>query len=136
MIKLKFLCMLLFVVLLLSFGGAAEDAYITVKEMAFCTMVEGRLPVGADSVFSDTESRIYCFTNIAGDSDSTSISHVWYHNDKEKARVELPVRSKSWRTWSSKRLVKGWTGIWRVDVLSSTGKLIRSNEFLVKPSPM
>jgi hypothetical protein len=48
--------------------------------------------------------------------------------------LNIPVRSSSWRTWSSKRILKEWQGIWRVDILLPGGKLLISKEFLVKPT--
>jgi hypothetical protein len=107
---------------------------LSIKEMVFCTAVEDREPIQPDSIFQDTVEQVYCYTLVAGASDSTSIFHVWYHDDKEAARVELPVLSGSWRTWSSKRILKEWQGIWRVDILLPGGKLLVSKEFLVKPT--
>ena len=118
---------------LTTFGSAQENANLEVKGMVFCTAVEDRQPVGADSLFFDTVERVYCFTRITGAEDTTSVSHIWYHGDEEMAAVDLAVRSKSWRTWSSKQIMKEWSGIWRVDVVSSDGKLLISKEFLVKP---
>ena len=105
-----------------------------VHEMVFCTAVEDRQPVGADSIFADTVDVVFCLTKMVGAPDTTTIFHVWYFSNEEKAKVELAVRSESWRTWSSKRILREWDGIWRVDILSSTGKLLRSKEFLVKPT--
>ncbi len=66
--------------------------------------------------------------------DTTSIFHVWFHEDKEMAKVELVIGSSPWRTWSSKLILKEWQGIWRVDIQLANGRLLRSKEFLVKPS--
>lgn len=101
--------------------------------MVFCTAVENREAVGVDKIFPDTVERVYCFTRITGAADTTTVSHVWYHGDEEKAKVNLSVRSKSWRTWSSKLILKEWEGVWRVDVLSSNGRLLASKEFIIKP---
>lgn len=107
---------------------------VEVKEMVFCPSIEERVPAQPDSIFYGTVEKVYCYTRIIGAADTTSIFHVWYHDEVEKARVELTVRSADWRTWSSKKILESWTGIWRVDVLLEDGKLIRSKEFLVKPT--
>jgi len=114
--------------------NSAGAQSLNIQEMVFCRSIEEREPVEPDSLFSDTVGQIYCFTRVTGVTDTTSIFHVWFHEDEEKARVELTVRSSPWRTWSSKLILKEWPGIWRVDILLPGGRLLRSKEFLVKPT--
>jgi len=114
--------------------GSAVAQGIGIQEMVFCRSIEERKPVDADSLFADTVGKVYCFTRVTGATDTTTIYHVWYHEDEEMARVELTVRSSPWRTWSSKQILKEWNGIWRVDILLPEGRLLRSKEFLVKPT--
>ncbi len=114
--------------------SSASAQSISIQEMVFCTSIEEREPVEPDSLFNDTVGQVYCFTRITGATDTTTIYHVWYHEDEEKARVELTVRSSPWRTWSSKLILKEWDGIWRVDIILPEGRLLRSKEFLVKPT--
>jgi hypothetical protein len=111
---------------------SAQEAALSVDQMDFCTAVEEREPVGVDTVFSADVERIFCFTKISGVEEATTVSHVWYHGDKEMARLELSVKADGWRTWSSKRIVPEWTGSWRVEVLSETGDLLLSKSFIVQ----
>ena len=134
MFKKSLLLLLTLIFFLAPITNAQQKKELGIKEMEFCTAVENRQPVGTDKEFYDTVEKVYCFTKIIGAADTTTVSHVWYHNDEEKARVELPVKSKSWRTWSSKIIIKEWGGVWRVDILSSGGKLLISKEFLIKPT--
>lgn len=116
-------------------SGMAEEpmmSELSVDQMVFCTGVVDREPVGADTVFADTVGQVYCFTQISGAEDSTTISHVWYLNDEEKASVDLSVRGKTWRTWSSKRIPKEWDGTWKVEVKSADGSVLMIKEFVVK----
>lgn len=113
-------------------SAGAQD--INVQEMVFCRSIEEREPVEPDSLFADTVGQVYCYTRVTGAADTTSIYHVWFHEDEEKARVELTVRSSPWRTWSSKMILKEWDGIWRVDIVLPGGRLLSSKEFLVKPT--
>ena len=106
-----------------------------VEEMIFCRAVENREPVEVDSVFPDIVGRVYCFTKITGASKPVTISHVWYFNDREKTRMDLEVKSKNWRTWSSKKIPKGWIGNWRVDVVSSEGEVLAGKAFTITESP-
>jgi hypothetical protein len=111
---------------------AQENPTVTVEDIQVCTSVEDRQPVGSDTSFTNDVGQLYCFTKLSSDQDSTSISHVWYHDDKEMANVELKMKAKAWRTWSSKTIVDDWSGEWRVDVISSTGEVLASKKFIVK----
>jgi hypothetical protein len=123
---------LLTVVLVVTCAAAQETEILRVEDMAFCTGIENRVPVEAGREFPSTVGKVYCFTRIGGAVDATAVVHVWFYNDEEKARVTLPVVSHSWRTWSSKNILEGWTGRWRVDVMTTEGKLLRSSEFLIE----
>lgn len=122
-----------FIILFLFCGFVfSQEAALQVEQMDICTAVEDRQPVGVDTSFSTEVERVFCFTKIIGAEDTTKISHVWYYNDKEMARLELPVKYKSWRTWSSKRIIPEWTGDWRVEILSDAGTVLASKTFKVK----
>ena len=128
---LRFIMTMACIVLLCGSVGAES---INIQEMVFCRSIEDREPVEPDSLFNDTVGQIYCYTKVTSVTDTTSIFHVWFHENEEKAKVELVIGSSPWRTWSSKLILKEWTGIWRVDIQLPNGRLIRSKEFLVKPS--
>jgi hypothetical protein len=125
---LVFLCML---------SGAAALAQgapgLTVEEMVFCAAVQDRAPSLPDTAFASTVENVWCFVRVTGAADTTAITQVWYYNDRELSRVELAVKSANWRTWSSKMILPEWQGIWRVDVLSPDGEVLRSGSFAVKP---
>jgi hypothetical protein len=125
---------ILFIFIIASLGIAQTQEVLRVEEMVFCTAIEERQPVGIDTVFASGVERIFCYTKITGAEDTTNISHIWYFNEEEIANVSLSVKTKAWRTWSSKRLIEIWTGKWRVDAVSPSGEVLRSEEFLVKPS--
>lgn len=109
----------------------AQEAALKVEKMEFCTGVEDRQPVNADTTFLNMVENVYCFTNITGAEEPTTISHVWYYKGEEKAKVDLNVGGKAWRTWSSKRILEEWTGKWRVDVVSASGEVLLSKEFSI-----
>ncbi len=132
MIKKMGMVVFLSLVLLTGMAGAGEA--LKVEELVFGTAVESREPVGVDQRFPDTVGRVYCFTRITGAEGEVGIVHAWYFNDEEKARLNLSVKSKSWRTWSSKKIVKYWAGEWRVDVLSADGDVLDSKGFTIEPT--
>lgn len=126
-----FLIAMLMILGLYSISYAQDAAVINVEDIQICTSVEDHMPVGADSTFSSSVEQLCCYSRIINGKGS-SITHVWYYNDKEMARVELSVGADSWRTWSSKKILPEWTGFWRVDVLSEERNVIASKEFAIE----
>ena len=108
------------------------DSTIQLKEAIICRSIENRTPIASASVFSDTVGQLFCFTKVVGASTDTAIIHHWYLNGKLKASVTLPVRSASWRTWSSKKITPGETGDWMVEVVTEDGNALESILFLVQ----
>ena len=115
--------------LLALLAGAAMAAGLAVSEAVICTGVQDRAPVGAgDSFFTDVGT-LFCFTRITGGAEGTTVSHVWFFNEKQVAAVELKVGSSNWRTWSSKRIKPGDVGAWKVEVRDREGKTLKTIEF-------
>lgn len=125
----------LFVFLFVSLTFAQEMAAPTVDELSVCTAVEDRQPVGVNTEFGSDVGTLFCFTKVSGAAADSSISHVWYYNDKEMARIKLNVRADAWRTWSSKKIVEDWVGNWRVDVESAAGSVLKSQAFTISAPP-
>ncbi len=111
---------------------AQEGQELTVTEIVMCTEVEAREPVGTNTVFPDTVGTLYCYTEITGALVPTEIKHVWYHLDEERAAIELDVKSETWRTWSSKRIIPQWAGKWRIDVVDAKGDVLTSYDFTIE----
>lgn len=107
----------------------AEKQKLIAEEIKICTAIEDREPVGVGTIFADTLEKLYCFTKIVGATDTTSIYHVWYFDDEEKAKVNLSIKSNSWRTWSSKIIAKDWMGKWYVEITTEEGDLLGKKEF-------
>jgi hypothetical protein len=124
---------LVLVILVSAICVAQEQHELQVDEMVFCTAIEDRQPVVMDTVFKANVERVYCYTKLTGSLDTTTITHSWYFKDEEVAKVNLSVKAKTWRTWSSKKLLEIWIGKWRVDVVSADGTVLRSEEFIIKP---
>lgn len=126
-----------FLVLFLASGvcDAREGSGVSVDQLVFCREVRERNPLEVDTQFPDTVGRVFCHTRISADQPPTHISHVWYYQDVQMAVVDLAVNDSPWRTWSSKCIVPEWTGLWRVDVISEDGVVIRSEQFFITPAP-
>ncbi len=104
---------------------------LVLEEIHICTGVENRQPSGVGTVFPDNLDKIYCFTKIGGAEGAAYVYHVWYFENKEIARVKLPVKSKSWRTWSSKKLNMG-LGNGHVEIVSENGAVLGKAEFEIQ----
>jgi hypothetical protein len=111
---------------------AGSEEGIRVAEMELCAAVRDRTPVGVAESFPSDIARVYCFTRIVGAQDTTSVEHVWYYGKTEMGRVNLTVKSSSWRTWSTKRMAPDWKGTWRVEVVESDTTVIASKEFVLE----
>lgn len=55
----------------------------------------------------------------------------WYYRDRRVARVNLPVGTKDWRTYSSKILNRQHLGPWHVTATDTTGKELVQFNFSV-----
>ena len=104
---------------------------LVLEEIQFYTDVKDRQPSGVGSVFPENLHKLYCFTKIGGAEAATYVYHVWYFGGKEIARVKLPVKSKSWRTWSSKNLHMG-LGYGYVEIVSESGDILGRAEFKIQ----
>lgn len=111
-------------------ASQAQPALV-LEEIQICTAVENRQPSGVGTVFPDDLDKIYCFTKIGGAEDMTYVYHVWYFGNNEIARVKLPVKAKSWRTWSSKKL-NMLLGNGHVEVVSESGAILGKAEFEIQ----
>jgi hypothetical protein len=100
--------------------------------MVFCAAVKDRTPVGVSDTFPSDVFSVYCFTTVVGAVDTTVIVQNWYRGETRMASVELPVKSARWRTWSSKRMVPGWRGEWRVDITTADGAVVESGKFTLE----
>ena len=108
--------------------AAQEKPALVLEEIHICTGVENRQPSGVGTVFPVDLDKLYCFTKINGAEDTTFVYHVWYFGNDEIARVKLPVKAKSWRTWSSKKLNMG-LGNGHVEIVSESGEILGKAEF-------
>ncbi len=114
--KKLFGLMFVMVALSISYVQAAD---LRVAEGTITTAIEDQMPVDKIDSYRADFGKLYCYTRIVGAQGDTEVTHVWYYQDNELARVTLPVRSADWRTYSSKRFLPQWAGQWKVVVLDA-----------------
>ena len=119
----------------LSLGSAAiaqQAADLEVTTAAICREVVDREPVDAGTSFEPTVGKVRCFTHVMGAQGATVIYHIWSFGERERAVVELPVNSISWRTYSSKIVQPHEIGDWRVQVLGPEGDELKVLHFEIE----
>ena len=119
-----------FVFLSIPVASTAQEAIeLDVDVSAICTSVEEREPVGTGVSFPVSVGKLFCFTRILGAQTPTQITHVWYYELSERARLDLSVNSPVWRTYSSKIIQPHEIGAWHVNILDATGTVLKVIQF-------
>lgn len=104
---------------------------LSVEKIVVAQAVDQLTPIAVKGTFPADVGKVYCFSKISGATSETTITHVWYWKDQEMARVELPVRAASWRTYSSKNILDHWRGPWRVEIFHG-GTYLSGVDFTVE----
>jgi hypothetical protein len=104
---------------------------LAVAEAVVTSNVVDRLPADTLTMVAADAGTVYCWTRITGAAGEVEISHVWYRGDKELARIPLRVAASNWRTWSSKKFIKEWTGAWRVEIVGPDGTVLETVSFTI-----
>ena len=112
-----------------SIVGAAD---LQIADGTMTTAIENQMPVDRIESYPADFGKLYCFTRIVGADENTEITHVWYYEDDEMARVTLSIGSADWRTYSSKRFLPQWAGNWKVVVLDSDQNVVGEIPFILK----
>ena len=107
--------------LFLAVMSSAGVFAMEVEDVVITTAVVQREPVDQVEVFPRQNGTLYCFTRVVGSESQTFVYHLWYRGDELMSRVQLPVNSSNWRTWSAKQLLEDWPGQWRVEIQDDQG---------------
>ena len=129
---MRLLQSILIAILLAGSFPASAAARVTVAEGVIATQVVDRTPVAVAEIFPPAVGTLYCYTRLVGAVEATAVTHVWFRGDEEVARVELPVHSGDWRTWSSKQILPAWTGAWRIEVRDAGGGVLQTIPFSIQ----
>jgi hypothetical protein len=105
---------------------------LEIADAAITSAIDERNPVDSLNTVESPVDQLFCFTRVVGAQDDTWITHVWYYEGKEMARVRLSVSSSNWRTWSSKKILPQWEGQWQVHILDEQGKARLIVPFMLK----
>lgn len=124
---------LAFVFCLVSATFAWAESGLGVSEASVGTSIENRELQGTAESFSPDVGTVWCLTRITGGGgEGDTVKHRWFHGDNLMAEVELPVRSSSWRTYSSKKILPEWTGDWSVEITDPEGTVLETVKFSIE----
>jgi hypothetical protein len=108
-----------------------EEPSVEVEVGVICRDVQDREPVGEGTEFEALVGKLFCYTKIVGAQMPIEITHVWYYQETEMARVNLRVEAAAWRTWTTKNIWEKWVGDWHVDVIGPNGEVLKTIEFKI-----
>jgi hypothetical protein len=121
------------VVILLSSNIFAQNKSDNqIINIAICTSIDSKQPIGIDSVFASNVGKLYCFTKIKVKAEASVISHIWFYEGNEMAKIDLTMKAQTARTWSAKTIIPEWKGNWKVEIRDSVGNRIGNISFIVK----
>ncbi len=103
-------------------------AEIKVEKILTAAAVENREPVNETSAFDKAVGRVYTWTKIVTTEAPVKIKHIYYADNKKAAEIELDIKAKTYRVWSSKSV---WPGNWKVEVTDEAGAVLATVTFTV-----
>ena len=129
---LKTLGALLILFICLTPVSAMDDPGFEISRMLVCETVSDREPVLPSETFTVDVGTVYCFLEAKEIEEDTTVTFVWYFEDREMARIILPLqRGKRWRTFASKTL-GGLRGNWKVELVEASGIVLNTVSFQVQ----
>ena len=102
---------------------------LEVSEHGFGTAVVDRELQGRSDTF-EQGGRVAFWTRVVGGQSGDRVYHVWFHEDREVALVELELGGPHWRTQSTKAMIPGSAGRWVVEVRDAADRLLARQEFV------
>jgi hypothetical protein len=104
----------------------------TVTRLVVGTGIDQKAPVGVAESFSASTEKVFCYLEATDIAKDTQISFVWIYNQKEMLKTTMTLKAGAkWRTYTNKSL-RGLKGDWKVQVLTSTGAIIKDVKFKVE----
>ena len=113
-------------------ASSMDDPGFIINRMAMSERIADREPTAVADTFSADTEKVFCFLEATAIEHDTTVSFVWYFENKEMARVSLPLsKGGRWRTYSSKKL-GGLKGNWKVELQESSGIVLHTVSFRVQ----
>lgn len=106
---------------------------LKIQKITLSGAVVKRLPVDERDVFSISDTRVFCFVEIAAPrAQERTVTIRFTHSTGLTQSYDLPVnQSPAWRTWSKLNLTRAMTGTWLCEVFNEDDVLLASRSFVV-----
>jgi hypothetical protein len=96
-----------------------------------CEAIEKFMPANPAVVFSISLGRVYCFTAFDPVYEETVVYHRWYRQDRLISNARLVLNPPKWSSFSSMQLRPADKGPWRVEIVDSQEKLLKTLRFSI-----
>ncbi|MEE4365102.1 MAG: DUF2914 domain-containing protein [Desulfotignum sp.] len=100
-------------------------------EAVMCEAIEKFKPVNQAVVFSISLGRVFCFTEFDPVPQETTVYHRWYRQDRLISTAKLVLNPPKWSSFSSMQLREADKGPWRVEIVDSREKLMKTLRFSI-----
>ncbi len=105
----------------------------SVVRSVFTSAVKDREPTDNIKQLDTRSDKVIYYTELRDMAGQTA-THRWEYNGKVMAEVKFNIKGARWRVWSSKSLVPGWTGEWKVSVLNGANEVISEDILTYSPA--
>ncbi|MCF8076114.1 MAG: DUF2914 domain-containing protein [Desulfotignum sp.] len=96
-----------------------------------CEAIERFQPVNPAVVFSISLGRVYCFSAFDPVFEESIVYHRWYRQDRLISNTRLVLNPPKWSSFSSMQLRPADKGPWRVEIVDSRDKLVKTLRFSI-----
>lgn len=109
------------------------ESLLSIRQFLICKQVaKDRIPIERGVEFPGDVNMLSCFTAINNPGDSTIVTHIWYYEGRDVARIDMEIgTSPFWRTWSVKKIPPNSVGQWGVYVFDAEGIEIGKKDFFI-----
>jgi Protein of unknown function (DUF2914)/Tetratricopeptide repeat len=114
-------------------NATSAPVIVTIAEAQLCRRLSAR-DWGCDQVTSPVRPGLLFFYTRVTTSNTTTIEHRWYRDDRLSQSVELRVQpspGSGYRTYSRRTVSAENAGNWRVEVRTKEGSLLQEERFVV-----
>ena len=113
-------------------ASAMDDPGFVISRMVMCETVSDKEPIHPSETFTFDIGTVYCFLEAVEIEEDTTVSFAWYYENREMAKITLPIqKGRRWRTFSSKKL-EGLRGNWKVELVEASGIVLNTLSFQVQ----
>ncbi len=89
-----------------------------VTRVVTCRAIENREPLAVAEKFPRDVGKVYCFCQLEGVQNLSTIVHRWYFQNSLVGNIALRVKGETWRTFSYKNIAAYMAGQWKVEVVN------------------